>query len=93
MELRVKMPRLRPCMVRQEGKALLHGLFVHSWTHGESIAVGGFCAGQETMPMALVEYEDGRLDAVVIDAVQMLDSAELFTEYEWERGSDGGGDE
>ncbi len=93
MELRVKMPRPRPCMVRQEGKALLHGLFVHAWTHGESIAVGGFCAGQETMPMALVEYEDGRLDAVVIDAVQMLDSAELFTEYEWERGSDGGGDE
>lgn len=84
MELQVKMPYPRPCMVRQEGRALLHGLFVRMWTHGGSIAVGGFCAGQETMPMALIEYEDGRLGAVAVDAVRMLDSAELFVEYVWE---------
>lgn len=85
MELKVKMPQPRPCMVRQEGRALLHGLFVQAWTHGSSIAVGGFCAGQETASMALVEYEDGRLDTVVVSAVRMLDSAELFEGYEWER--------
>lgn len=84
MELQIKMPQPRPCMVRQEGKALLHGLFIHAWTHGESISIGGFCAGQETMPMALIEYEDGRLGAVAVDAVRMLDSAELFEEYAWE---------
>ena len=85
MELKVKMPQPRPCVVRQEGRALLHGLFVHAWTHGASITVGGFCAGQETAPMALVEYEDGRLDAVDVSAVRMLDSSELFEGYEWER--------
>lgn len=84
MEIQARMPEPRPCVVGQEHAALLHGLFIHAWTHGESIAVGGFCAGQETMPMALVEYEDGRLDAVEIDAVRMLDSSELFDEYEWE---------
>lgn len=91
MELQARMPEPRPCVVRQERAALLHGLFAHAWTHGESIAVGGFCAGQETMPMALVEYEDGRLDAVGVDAVRMLDSSEHFDEYEWEweGGSDG----
>lgn len=89
MELQVKMPQPRPCMVRQEGRARLHGLFVHAWTHGASVAVGGFCAGQETEPMALVEYEDGRLDAVAVSAVQMLDSAELFESYAWEVERDG----
>ena len=39
--------------------------------------------------MALVEFEDGRLDAVVIDAVRMLDSAELFRECKWEGGQRG----
>lgn len=77
MELQVKMPYPRPCMVRQDGRALLHGLFVRAWTHGGSI------------PMALVEYEDGRLDAVAIDAVRMLDSAELFGECKREGGQRG----
>lgn len=86
MELQIKMPQPRPCMVRQEGCALLHLLFVRAWTHGAAVTVGGFSAGQETAPMALVEYEDGRLDAVAVGAVTMLDSAELFAEYAWERG-------
>lgn len=80
MEIQVK-PELRPCIVRQEGRALLHGFFVKAWTHGASAMIGGFSAGQETVPMALVEFEDGRVDSVVVDAVRMLDSKELFSEY------------
>lgn len=80
MELQVKMQVPRPCVVRQDGRALLHGLFVKAWTHGAS---GGFVAGQETMPMALVELEDGRLDCVSVDAVRMLDSDGVFAEYAW----------
>ena len=84
MELRAKkMPEPRPCMVRQEGRALLHLIFVKAWAHGAAVTIGGFCAGQETMPMALVELEDGRLDCVAVDAVQMLDSEELFERYVW----------
>ena len=59
MELQIKMPVPRLCVVRQDGRALLHGLFVKAWTHGASASIGGFAAGQETMPMALVELEDG----------------------------------
>ena len=86
MELKIKMPGPRPCTVRHEGRALLHGLFVHAWTHGDSLLIGGFSAGQETEPMALVEYEDGRLDGVPVDAVRMLDSDALFGEYGWRVG-------
>lgn len=87
MELQVRMTEPRPCFVRQEGRALCHGFFIHAWTHGAAITIGGFSAGQETRPMALVEFEDGRLDAVAVDAVRMLDSAELFAEYRFtERG-------
>ena len=81
MELQIKMPEPRPCIVRQEGRALLHGFFIHSWTHGASAMIGGFSAGQESVPMALVEFEDGRVDAVAVDAVRMLDSAQVFSEY------------
>lgn len=86
MELKIKMPGPRPCVVGRDDRALLHFLFVHAWTHGESIAVGGFAAGQETVPMALVEYEDGRLGTVPVDAVRMLDSDKMFEEYAWEMG-------
>lgn len=83
MELQIKMPDPRPCVVRQGGRALLHGLFIKSWTHGASASISGFTAGQETMPMALVEIEDGRLDCVAVDAVRMLDSDAVFAEYAW----------
>ena len=81
MELRVSGPEPRPCVVRQEGRALFHGFFVRAWTHGSSVTIGGFSAGQEAHPMAIVEFEDGRVDAVAIDAVRMLDSKERFGEY------------
>lgn len=83
MELQIKMPVPRPCVVRQEGRALLHGLFVKARTHGASASVGGFTADQETMPMALVELEDGWLDCVSVDAVRMLDSDGIFAGYAW----------
>lgn len=84
MELRVSGPEPRPCVVRQEGRALFHGFFVMAWTHGAAATIGGFSAGQESHPMAIVEFEDGRVDAVAIDAVRMLDSKERFGEYSFE---------
>lgn len=83
MDLQVKMPDPRPCMVRQDGRALLHGFHVHMWTHGAAATIGGFTAGQESTLLALVEFEDGRLDCVAVDSMRMLDSAEVFKRYEW----------
>lgn len=82
MELQVKM-EMRPCIAMGK-RALLHFAFVHTWTHGASATIGGFPAGQESRPCALVEYEDGSLDAVAADSVRMLDSKELFSEYRFE---------
>ncbi len=39
MELQIKMPVPRPCVVRQDGRDLLHGLFIKAWTHGARGAI------------------------------------------------------
>lgn len=86
MEIQIKMPEPRPCLVSVSGekrRVLCHLLFVSAWTHGAAATIGGFSAGQETLPKALVEYEDGQLDAAPIGAVSMLDSRELFGSYAW----------
>lgn len=87
MEIQVR-NELRPCTAMGE-RALLHFFFVHTWTHGASATIGGFPAGQENRPCALVEYEDGRIEAVSTDSVRMLDSAELFSEFDFGKGCDG----
>lgn len=81
MELQIKGPDLRPCIVNGHKRALLHFFFVRAWTHGESAMIGGFTAGQEAHPSALVEYEDGSMDTLEPQRVRMLDSADLFAEY------------
>ncbi len=64
--------RLRPCEVKGE-PCVLHLLFVRTWTHGASIEVGGFPAGQESAPYALVEDRDGKMEMVPAMSVRMLD--------------------
>ena len=88
MELRVTGPEPRPCVVRQEGRALFHGFFVRAWTHGAAATIGGFSAGQESHPMAIVEFEDGRVDAVAIDAWRVRDSKGMFGEDSCENGGE-----
>ena len=87
MELQIKMPDPRPCIVYGKRKALLHLFFVYTWTHGESAMIGGFPAGQESKPVALVEYPDGSIETVYAGGVQMLDSDEVFKHYSFEEES------
>lgn len=86
MELQIKMPEPRPCTVSGK-RALLHTFFVHAWTHGAAATIGGFSAGQETKPCALVEYQNGDVDYVGARAVHLLDSAEVFKQYSFEEES------
>lgn len=77
------MPEPRPCTVSGK-RALFHFFFVHAWTHGAAATIGGFSAGQETRPAALVEYQNGDVDFVGARAVHLLDSDELFKHYIFE---------
>lgn len=86
MELQIKMPEPRPCTVSGK-RALLHTFFVHAWTHGAAATIGGFSAGQETKPCALVEYQNGDVDYVGARAVHLLDSDEVFRKYSFEEES------
>lgn len=83
MELQVKMPDPRPCIVFGKYKALLHRFADNAWTE---LSIG-LSSMKRAVPSAIVEYEDGMLRAVSVNDVRMLDSAELFSEYSFdERG-------
>lgn len=81
------MENLTPCWVfrnrEEEEKALLIGFFQEAWTHGASISVGGFPAGQSARPAAVVLLESGDVDTVHAESVT-IDAAEgLFKQYAW----------
>lgn len=86
------MKNLTPCWVyRKQGKrekALLIGFFQEAWTHGASISIGGFPAGQSARPAAVVLLESGDVDTVHAESVT-IDAAEgLFEKYAWLDGEE-----
>lgn len=65
----------RPCMVifggiKQEGT--FHGIYQFSKTHGASAMIGGFSAGTNAHPVAVVEI-NGDLMEVRVNQVQFTD--------------------
>ena len=84
------MENLTPCWVsRKRGekeKALLIGFFQEAWTHGASIAIGGFPAGQAAHPVALVLLESGDVVTVDTESVTIDAPEELFRQYAWTDG-------
>lgn len=77
MELQVRMPEPRPCLVYGDRKALFHGFMQNAWYE----LFADLTPMQHAIPSAIVELEDGQLRAVPVEKVRMLDSAELFAEY------------
>lgn len=63
----------RLCSVEGIGECIFHMLYAKSWTHGASITIGGFSAGQESIAMALVEDSAGVMHEVVATSVHFLD--------------------
>lgn len=63
------------CVVKINGKELsatFYGVFQKAWTHGESLTVGGFPAGQMAFPVAVVDYGEG-LKEVEVNTVKELE--------------------
>lgn len=86
------MENLTPCWVyRKQGKrekALLIGFFQEAWTHGASISIEGFPAGQSARPAAVVLLESGDVETVHAESVT-IDAAEvLFKQHAWLDGED-----
>lgn len=78
---------MTPCFVSDDSgektKALLAGFYQKAWTHGASISIGGFPAGQISYPVAVVLLESG--DVVTVDAKSVtVDAPEvIFSQYAW----------
>lgn len=83
-------PILTPCRVcRKQGekeKALLTGFYEEAWTHGASISVGGFPAGQVARPVAVVLLESGNVETVNAGDVTIDGVEGLFEQYAWMDG-------
>lgn len=81
---------LTPCFVSDDSgektKALLVGFYQKAWTHGASIMVGGFPAGQEAHPVALVLLESGDVVTVNTESVTIDAPEEIFRQYAWMDG-------
>ena len=79
MELQIKRPDPRPCIVLGEYKALLHGFSVHAWTELSAC----LSPMSRAVPSAIVEFENGDLGAFPVNKVRMLDSDELFSKFDF----------
>lgn len=65
----------RPCMVMLGGikkSGTFHGIYQFSKTHGASAMIGGFSAGTNAHPVAVVEI-NGDLMEVRVNQVQFTD--------------------
>lgn len=78
---------MTPCFVSDDSgektRALLAGFYQKAWTHGASIAIGGFPAGQEAHPVALVLLESGDVVTVDTESVTIDAPEEIFRQYAW----------
>lgn len=78
---------MTPCFISEmpgeKTKALLVGFYQKALTHGASIAICGFPAGQVASPIAVVLLESG--DVVTVDAKSVtIDAPEvIFSQYAW----------
>lgn len=52
-------------------EAAFYGVFQKAWTHGDSLLVGGFKAGQMAYPVAVVDWGEGLREVNVADVVEV----------------------
>lgn len=81
---------LTPCFISDDSgektRALLIGFYKKAYTHGASIMIGGFPAGQEAHPVALVLLESGDVVTVNTESVTIDAPEEIFRQYAWMDG-------
>lgn len=83
---------MTPCFISEmpgeKTKALLIGFFQKAWTHGASLQVSGFSAGQIAYPVAVVLLESGDVVTVRAESVTIDAPEDLFRQYVWMDGED-----
>lgn len=83
---------MTPCFISDDsGKktmALLVGFYQKAWTHGASLKVRGFPAGQIAYPVAVVLLESGDVVTVNAECVTIDAPEDLFRQYAWMGGED-----
>lgn len=52
-------------------EAVFYGVFQKAWTHGDSLLVGGFKAGQMAYPVAVVDWGEGLKEVDVADVLEV----------------------
>ena len=79
----------RPCTVKvgdKEKKALWYMFGTQSYYNTVDAVLVGQTGGQVgwESPCAVVEYEDGKVEAVGVEHIRFLDSKKEFEQYAWE---------
>lgn len=54
-------------------EAVLYGVFQRATTHGDSLLVGGFKAGQIAYPVAVVDWGEGLTEVNVADVLEVAE--------------------
>lgn len=54
-------------------QADFYGVYQKAWTHGESLTIGGFGAGQIAYPVAVVNWGEGLKEVNVSDVKEVAE--------------------
>lgn len=83
---------MAPCFISDDSgektRALLVDFYQKAWTHGASLMIGGFPAGQVAYPVAVVLLESGDVATVSVESVTIDAPEEIFRQYTWTGGED-----
>lgn len=68
---------MRRCKVvinenKETKEAAFYGVFQKAMTHGDSLLVGGYKAGQIAYPVAVVDWGEGLREVYVYDVVEVM---------------------
>lgn len=78
---------MAPCFISNDSgektRALLVGFYQKAYTHGASIMVGGFPAGQVAYSVAVVLLESGDVVTVSVESVTIDAPEVIFSQYAW----------
>lgn len=84
------MMEVRPCLIRsmtnvhEYSKAIFHGFTIRSYPDSRP-ARADHQKLQVTCPVAIVEYEDGKVYDVDVRRVRFIDSDTIFSQIHWDQ--------
>lgn len=76
----IQFPQYRPCLVRGYSTKEERRALFHQWATKQGTLPHGT---QYTMVQALVEFENGSVEAVNPEDIRFVDSKHLFAQFYW----------